>query len=175
MAGYGSQTDYEADLLQTYLRRGRVSPVAKRDVELALSIYRLPKSKTPYEKQQKLSYALAKKTAKGKDDSTLMRMAAVSVLNKNIADKKAAKAAKAAPKPSSGTAPSPTGSAPRPAPVIPPAPRPSAPVYSGPLTPGSGYIPPTKTMNPYVPKAPAPSYKPRSPSTYRPRTGITPR
>lgn len=96
MAGYASQADYEADLLSTYLRRGRVSPIARRDVDLALSIYKLPARGTAYAKQKPLKYSVAKKYGKGKNDAQLMSLATQAVLNKSTADRAATAKAKAA-------------------------------------------------------------------------------
>lgn len=89
MAGMASQTNYEQELLATYLRSGRVSPIAKRDVELALSIYRMP-TKTG----RALTYDRAKASAKALGtDSALMGWAAAAVLNKAKADRAAKTAA----------------------------------------------------------------------------------
>lgn len=147
MAGYGSQNDYEAELLQTYLRKGRVSPIARRDVDLALSIYRMPRRGVAFNKQAKLTYDTAKKSAKGKTDLSLMQMATTAVLNKAGADRRTAAAAKA-----KGTTVAPTAAAPagsyRPPTAPPPPPPPVRPPYSGSLTPpnvGLPYRKPTTT------------------------------
>jgi hypothetical protein len=157
MAGYASQNDYEADLLQTYLRKGRVSPITRRDVDLALSIYRMPKSRTDYKNLAKLTSGTAKKAAKGLSDSQLMSVATTAVLNKAIDTKKQAAAAKAAAAKQQAAARAAasltTAAAPRRTAVPPPiAPRSSGVPYFGPLTPPtaprtSGQLAPTRSTS----------------------------
>lgn len=157
MAGYGSQTDYEADLLATYLRRGRVSPIAKRDVDLALSIYKMPNLPGNVRGERKqLNYANARRYAKGKNDSAIMKVAVRTVLNKNLADRKAAAAAG---KPTTGTSAAAPAGAYRPLIAVPPPAPPAQPSYSGPLTP----TPMQHSAPQPVLTIPKPSYTPRKP------------
>lgn len=161
MAGYGNQADYESELLQTYLRRGRVSPISKRDVDLALSIYRMPKKHGTT-----LTAASAKAQAKalGNDDAAIMKWASAAVINKAKVDRAAA----AKPRIVSGaTMAARTGAQPtnrivsgatlaaRYAGSVPPppsAPQPAS-YYSGPLTP---------TIAPRTTAAPVGTRKPRT-------------
>jgi hypothetical protein len=163
MAGYASQTDYEADLLQTYMRKGRVSPIAKRDVDLALSIYKMPKAKTNYKDLKGLDYASAKKSAKGKSDAQVMQMAKVAVLNKAIQDRKtAATAAAAAKAASTMSAPAPT----RPAAPVPPRPPAPASTTTTPVT--------SRLSAPTNPLSAAAAAARRATYTIDPRTRYTP-
>ena len=157
MAGYASQNDYEADLLQTYLKKGRVSPISRRDVDLALSIYKMPDVAGLTGRKKTITAATAKASAKGKTDSQIMRVAIRAVLNKNLADRAAARKAKAAGA-SAGSIPAPTRA---PTVSVPAAPPPTAyNSYSGPLTAA------TEVRSGAAPQPPRPKA-----STYKPRRG----
>jgi hypothetical protein len=154
MAGYGSQTDYEADLLATYLRKGRVSPITRRDVNLALSIYKMPNVQGATGRTKTLTAKTAGKYAKGKSDSQIMAIATRAVLNKNLADRNGAKGGSVP----GLSASNPVSNVARTASSVPPTPSaPTQVAYSGSLTP------PRTSSQPSAPAAPRPSYSPRRP------------
>lgn len=170
MAGYASQADYESELLQTYLRSGRVSPITKRDVDLALSIYRMPKGKTNYKDLAKLTAATAKAAVKGKDDAGIMQLATVAVLNKALDTRRQAAAAKAEQAKTDAISRTAARSV---APAA-PARRVAAPVpaYSGPLTPTRPKA--VSYSGPLTPSiAPRTTTTKTATTTRKPRTGYT--
>ncbi len=94
MAGFNSQQGYEAELLSTYLRKGRVSPISKKDIDLALSIYKMPQRNVSYKNEKKLTFKTARAAGKGKSDMALMNMSTRAVLNKATDTRRVASLAK---------------------------------------------------------------------------------
>ena len=102
MAGYASQGDYENELLASYRRRGRLPVIRKRDVNLALSIYKVPKrtGMGPVPRKligDRLTTTVLKKLGVNRraSDSQLMSLAARTVLAKDTRSRAQAAKAKA--------------------------------------------------------------------------------
>jgi hypothetical protein len=103
MPGLSSESDYENELLASYRRKGRLPTVRKRDVNLALSIYKTPKfigaGKTAPRGlvgDKLTSHILRRLTGRKPSDARLMSLASHVAITKFRANRAAAKKAKAA-------------------------------------------------------------------------------
>lgn len=102
MPGYASANDYESDLLASYRKRGRLPTIQKRDVNRALSIYKVPKRigmgvRIPRKKvgDTLTQQLLTRLVGHHPSDKLLMHFAARTAITKNLASRRTAAKAKA--------------------------------------------------------------------------------